>query len=292
MLKVTGCYKKLGEFELKDISFMLPKGYIMGLIGENGAGKTTLLNLIMGLYKPDQGKINLFGMAYPDDEKQIKNNIGFVTTEELFYGFQTLRKNAAIYGKYYERYDEALLQHYLTLFQLDAGRKYKTLSKGERLKFQLAFALAHSPKLLVLDEPTANFDPDFKEQFLKIITEFVSDGEHSVILATHLTADLEQVADYITFIREGSLFLCMDRETLLDQYRIVCGETYKVKQIDKQRLVGMENSEQGSTALVLNTKYGSRFSDTLQVRRPTIEEIMYYNSKSFGKRQKKEKSGL
>ena len=289
MVKVTGCYKKLSKFKLEDISFMLPKGYIMGLIGENGAGKTTILNLILGLYKPDQGKVSLFGAEYPTEAKQIKNNIGFVTTDELFYDFQTLKKNAEVYGKYYERYDENILGEYLTLFELDGTRKYKTLSKGERLKFQFAFALAHSPKLLVLDEPTANFDPEFREHFLRIITKFVSDGEHSVILATHLTMDLDKIADYITFIHDGRVFLSMDRETLLDKYSIVCGETYKVKQIDEKRLVGLESNEQGSTALVLNTKYGRKYSDTLQVRRPTIEEIMYYNVKAFKKSSKCEK---
>ncbi len=284
MLKLTEVSKKVGVFSLNNISFMLGKGYIMGLIGENGSGKTTILNIILGLYKPDKGTVHLFGMNYSgseEDEKKIKKDIGFVMTDELFYPAVTLYGNAEIYGKYYENYDRNILDDYLRRFKLDKKQKYKELSKGQKLKFQFAFALAHQPKLLVLDEPTANFDPEFREQFLKTITEFVSDGEHSVILATHLTSDLDKIADYITFIHHGEVLISQDIETFLDKYSIVQGEKYKIKLINEDRVVHMEENELGTTALVKNTKYGKSYDKMLKVRRPTVEEIMYYTIKGM-----------
>lgn len=184
MLKLNNVSKKFPNFSLQDISFELPKGYIMGLIGENGAGKTTILNHILGLYQPNSGTITIDGMTYREQEKQIKNRLGYVLTDEIFGGELTLVENANMYGKYYEHYKQPIFHEYCRRFQLEETKKFKHLSKGEKLKFQFAFALSHQPKLLVLDEPTANFDPDFRKEFLQILTEFVSDGEKSVLLAT------------------------------------------------------------------------------------------------------------
>lgn len=287
MLEFDHVSKKIGKFNLNDISFTLPKGYIMGLIGENGAGKSSILNIILGLYTQDKGTIKLMGMEYQvENERAIKNAIGFVTVDELFYGALSLKDNAGMYGKYYEKYEEDILKTYLNLFQLDGGRRFKTLSKGEKLKFQFAFALAHQPKLLVLDEPTANFDPDFRKQFLKIITEFVSDGEHSVLLATHLTSDLDKVADYITFVHHGSVLCSTDIETLLDKYSLIQGEKYKINLIKSDRIVHKEDNGLFATALVINSRYSKKYDKELEVRRPTVEEIMYYTIKSLGSVQK------
>ncbi len=275
MLKLEYVSKHLPGFVLHDVSFHLPKGYIMGLIGENGAGKTTLLNSILGLYQPDAGTIEINGMTYTEKEKQIKNLLGYVLTDEIFCGELTLIQNANMYGKYYKYYEQAVFLEYCERFFLNKNQKFKELSKGEKLKFQFAFALSHQSELLILDEPTANFDPDFRKEFLQILSDFVSDGEKSVLLATHITEDLERIADYITFLHKGKVKFSMDRETLENSYMLISGLDYKMNLIDKEQVIYKEKGKYATRALV---KYRRRYleKEGLTVEVPSIEDIMYY----------------
>lgn len=248
----------------------------MGLIGQNGAGKSTILKILLGLYAPDSGEMSLFGTTYQENEKYIKNNIGYVLTEDgLFFGEMTLLENVRLYGKYYENHSESLFRSYAADFGLKENTKVKKLSKGEYLKFQFAFALSHQPKLLLLDEPTANFDPDFRRKFLHIITDYMKDGKKSVILATHLTGDLDKIADYITFVDTGSLLFSMDRESLNKHFRMVAGEEYKVNLLPKENIIYKETGEYGTKALVKHGRW-SQYGDALTVTYPTIEELMYF----------------
>lgn len=275
MLHVKQVSKKLGDFCLKDISFNLPKGYIMGLIGPNGAGKTSLLYLMLGLYAMDEGKILIDGQDVESQEALAKDELGFVLAEELFSGQMSLKANADLYGKYYSQYEEALFLQYCHQFSLNPEKKLNKHSKGEKLKFQFAFALSHHPKLLVLDEPTANFDPEFRDSFLQILTGFIQDGEHSVILATHLTTDLDRIADYVTFLNHGRLEFSVDREMLEDSYRLVNGEEYKIDLLSKDSIIYKEKGSYGSKALVKNNRW-SEYDRELLVSVPSIEDIMYF----------------
>lgn len=284
MLKLEKVGKRLGDFTLKDISFEIPKGYICGLIGPNGAGKTTLLYMLLGLYR-GEGRILVKGMDIHEQEKAVKDEIGFVLNEELFEGGLTLLENGNMYGKYYSRYDREILKGYCGRFGLDTGKKLRMFSKGEKLKFQFAFALAHRPGLLLLDEPTANFDPEFRKEFLEILSEFVSDGEHSVILATHVTEDLDRLADYVTFLYGGRLLFSMDRGQLEDSFRLVSGENYKMKLLPEKRVIYRENGKYSGKALVRHGRY-SLYDRELTIDRPSIEDIMYYcvkGAESHGK---------
>lgn len=278
MLKLTDISKRLGAFQLKEISFELPPGYIMGVIGLNGAGKTTLLHLISGLYRPDGGSLSIEGKSYDANRKEILENVGTVLAEDLFNGYDTLLHNAGQYGKYYKNYDEPLLLQYLSRFQLLPDKKFRELSKGEKLKFQFAFALAHHPKLLLLDEPTGNFDPEFRGEFFSVLKEFIADGRKSVILATHLTEDLDRIADYIVYLEKGTLLFAGDIETLREQYRLLIGETYKLKLPPKQSIIYMEETACGTRALI---RHRSRnvYDRELTVTVPSIEEIMYFMTK-------------
>lgn len=280
MIQFQKVEKQLGEFALQNISFELPKGYIMGLIGENGAGKTSLLHLILGLYLPDSGKIRILGNTYEDAECEIRNKVGYVVLdEELFLSDTRLADNADLYGRFYADYDGELLLDYCGQFGLNLHRRWKSLSKGEKLKFQFAFALAHQPKLLVLDEPTANFDPKFREQFLQILADFVSDGEKSVILATHQMQELDQIADYITFLHRGKLVFSTEKETLADKLRIVRGELYKVNLLKEERVICKEIKDYAATALVRHAERDT-YDSALTVSIPAMEEVMYYLIKS------------
>lgn len=281
MLQVSNVNKKLGTFQLQNMNMELPAGYIMGLIGPNGSGKTTLLHLLMGLYKADEGEITVFGKKYETEEHAIHEEIGVVLQERLFEDYRTLQENADYYGKYYANYKPEQMKAYLEEFELDPNRKYKGLSKGEELKFQFAFALSHKPKLLILDEPTGNFDPEFREEFLKELKNFIADGEHSVILATHLTEDLDQLADYIVYLEKGEQLLAMDIETLHDTFRMVAGDAYKIRTLPQESVIHIEDGTYGAKALI---RHRRRFTYTgLTVTKPTIEELMYYITKRKGK---------
>lgn len=284
MLKVEQVSKTLGNFTLKNISFHIPKGYICGLIGLNGAGKTTLFHLILGLYQEEEGRILIDGMDKKEQEKAVKEEIGYVLNEELFLQGRTLLENANIYGKYYANYSQEEFSKYCQHFHLEINRKLKTFSKGEKLKFQFAFALSHFPKLLILDEPTANFDPDFRGEFLKILTQFVSDGEKSVVLATHITEDLDRIADYIVFLYQGRMLFFMDREQLEETFRLVSGENYKLKLLPKEKVIYEEYGKYSGKALVKHSKY-LVYDKEVSADVPCIGDILYYCVKA-AERQK------
>ena len=278
VIEVKQLSKKLGSFTLGEMSFELPMGYIIGLIGENGAGKTTLLHLLLGLYQPDSGQVNVLGENYADREADIRQEIGWVLQERLFADNDSLLENADVYGAYYENYDRELLMAYLEEFGLSPQKKYRKLSKGEELKFQFAFALSHKPRLLLLDEATGNFDPKFRERFLVYIKEFIKDGDRSVLLATHLTQELEQIADYILYMEKGRLLLNYDIETLRSRYRVVTGEDYKLKLLPKDKVICMEKGKLSTRALIRYRRHFT-YDKELTLTVPTIEEIMYFITK-------------
>lgn len=276
MLKLENVSKRIGGFELKNISAKLPDGYIMGMIGENGAGKTTLIHIISGLYSIDSGDMEFDGMRYPKQEELIKQDIGMVIHGDVFDMHETLLQNGRRYGRFYNHYDEKALLEYMLRFKLDRKKKYGHLSKGEKLKFSMAFALAHKPKYLLLDEPTANFDVDFRKEFLKLLREYTGNGKNSVVLSTHITSDIDIIADYLLFLKDGKQMLYGDIETIRNHYRMVAGEAYKIKLL-KDRVLHMENGKFGCKALVRNSK--KPFDSMLKIWEPTIEELMYYMAK-------------
>ena len=279
MIKLEGVSKQLDKFSVKDISLTIPDGYITGLIGRNGAGKTTLFHLILGLYRPDVGSITINGMQYDDSERAIREQLGVVLQERLFENDMTLEANAQLYGQYYPTYKSNLMQELLQEFELKGDQKYKTLSKGEELKFQFAFALAHEPKILLLDEPTGNFDPEFREIFWQKLHEFIADGSHSVVLATHLTDDLDRMADYLIYMDNGKIHLAEDIETIRGNYRIIQGENYKLRRFHPDYVIALEEGNYGGKALVRHKK---RFDyDGFAVSPPTIEELMYFMEKQL-----------
>ena len=280
MVRFENVDKRMGDCNLQNITFELQPGYLMGLIGENGAGKTSILNLILGLYQPDAGNVEIFGCKYYGEESRIRNQIGYVLTDDgLFLANLRLDDNANLFGKYYKCYDKKKLYTYCDAFELNVKKKWRELSKGERLKFQFAFALSHRARLLVLDEPTANFDPEFRKQFLHLVTSFMKDGECSVILATHQLQELDQIADYITLLHCGKLIFSVEKERLTERFRIVRGEDYKINRLRQERVVYRETKGYVSAALVRHRKIDT-YDPALTVSIPTTEEILYYFIKS------------
>ncbi|MGN0328512.1 MAG: ABC transporter ATP-binding protein [Lachnospira sp.] len=275
MIDCNNVSKRFTSFSLKNITFNLPAGYICGLIGENGSGKTTLINILSGLYSYD-GEIRISGRDYCNDEYDIKQDIGVVVHGDIFEAQESLISNANYFGRFYKKYSKNLLENYLERFNLNDKKKYKELSKGEKLKFALAFALAHEPRLLLLDEPGANFDIEFRKEFNSLLREFIIDGTRSVILSTHIISDVETFADYILFLKNGEQILFGDVETIREKYRMVSGEKYKIKLL-KDRIIYLEEGRISCNALVKHDKQG--YDKELKVWEPGIDELMYYIGK-------------
>ena len=276
MITFSEISKRLGKFELKDISFNIPEGCICGLVGRNGAGKTTILNLILGLIRPDAGECAIDGMNYAKDEKRIRELLGCVLVDELFIPQLSPEDNGDHFGSFYEAYDNGAYTEYLEMFKIAGKKHFKDLSKGEKLKCQFAFALSIKPKYLILDEPTANFDPEFREDFWRLIKDFINDGKHSVLLATHLTDDLDRMADELIFLDKGQTVYTGDMESFRDRYRILSGEMYQIKNLNKQYVLGTEEGKYSSRALVINKK---SLPPELVSTPPTIEEFMFLYTK-------------
>ena len=212
MLELDQVSKRLGSFQLRNITIQIPTGYLCGLAGENGAGKTSLLHMLLGLYRPDSGTVRIDGKIYEENEKEIRQQTGIVLAEDLLHPAFSLLQNGRYYGSFYNGYEEVCFVEKLKQYHLDPREKFGHLSKGQKLKCQFAFALACHPAYLFLDEPVANFDPEFKKQFFADLCAFIGDGERTAVLSTHETEDLDRLADYLIFMKEGEAVIASDME--------------------------------------------------------------------------------
>lgn len=279
MLKAQNLCKtfsnKNNVFKLNNISFTLPKGYICGLIGENGAGKSSLIKCLAGLYRPDNGEIFIENMPFYKDEAKIKNMLGLVFDKDYYEQNLSLTQIGRLYGSLYSNFKFDQYLNYLKRFNLDNRKKFKHLSKGMKTKVQIAFALSHNAKLFLFDEPEAGLDKVSREELLKICTNLVSGGEKTILFSSHITQDLDKIADYIGYMQNGRLLFFITKEELCDKFHIVKGENYKLKLIPKEKIVYMEEKSYITSAMVAGGK--KYLSDkTLEVYKPCISEFMYY----------------
>lgn len=220
-LEIKGVTKKYENFTLDNISVSLPQGCIMGLIGENGAGKSTLIKAMLDLIHKDSGEVLFYGKPL---DSRIKEDIGVVFDTIHYYETLTVRQINHVNALSYQNWNSDLYQEYLKKFNLPETAQVKELSKGMKMKLSIAAALSHQTKLLILDEPTAGLDPVAREELLDIFLDFVQDEQHSILLSSHITSDLEKIADYITFLHNGKLIFIKTKDELLYDYRIVrCG---------------------------------------------------------------------
>ena len=209
------------DFMLNHVTFALPSGAIMGFVGENGAGKTTTIGCILNTLKKDSGLIEIFGKEMKDKDIQIRENIGVVYDGDNFPGYLTARQISDIMAGIYQQWDVSLFERYLEKFQLKSNQKISKYSKGMTMKLAVAAALSHHPQLLILDEATSGLDPIMREEILDLFLEFVEDEKHSILLSSHITSDLERIADYITFIHKGKIILTELKDTLIYNYAVL-----------------------------------------------------------------------
>lgn len=204
-MDIRGLCKKYPAFELKDVTFSVPQGAVMGFIGRNGAGKSTTIKSILGLVHPDAGQVEILGRDFAEDERFIKENIGVVLGGIDFYPKKKIGTLTNVTRRFYENWDEEKYRHYLKLFAIDEGKRVDQLSSGMQVKYMIALALSHNARLLILDEPTSGLDPVSRDELTELLRRIAADGRRSVLFSTHITSDLEKCASHIAFIKEGEL---------------------------------------------------------------------------------------
>ncbi len=274
-LEVSGLRKAYKGFALKDVSFTLPRGYIMGLIGPNGAGKTTVIKLIMNLVSRQAGEVRIFGLDNRRDEAAAKSRIGFVYDVPPFFDDTTLDRHRRAIARFYPRWSDAVFERLAVEFELPLRKKVKALSHGTRTKFALALALSHDADLLVLDEPTSGLDPAFRRELLLRLAALLEDEKKSILFSTHITTDLERVADYVTFIRGGAIAFSLTRDEIRDNWGIVKGDEAIVQQIPAASRQGVRRGPYGVEVLTSDVADARRRCRAAAViDRASLEDIM------------------
>ena len=280
MLEIKSLNKKFNTFELKNVSFELKPGYIMGFIGPNGAGKSTVIKLIMNLLKKDSGEIKIFDKDNVKNEKQIKDRIGFVYDESYFYEDLSLKQMKKIIAPFYSKWSDETFCNYIAKFNLDEKMKIKNLSKGMKMKYSLALALSHDADLIIMDEPTSGLDPIFRREMLDILYDIIQDENKSVFFSTHITTDLEKIADYITFIDDGEVVFSKSKEEILEEYKLIKGNGELIDSDIKKEFIGIRVTDVGFEALSNDVKKIQKlFGDQIIIEKATLEDIMYFTIK-------------
>ena len=276
ILEIRELSKDYGDFVLDKISFSLPRGVIMGLIGENGAGKSTTINCILNEIQKSSGTIRIFGKDHSTDEIEIKDKLGVVFDENHFPDIFTPEEIGKFMSGIYSAWEWQLYHQFLEKFELPKDKKIKDFSKGMKVKLAFAVALSHNAELLILDEATSGLDPIIRDDVLDMLIDFVQDESHSVLVSSHITSDLEKVADYITFIHKGKLIFTQDKDTLIDNYGIISCGAAVFDTINKSEVIAYRKEDYQFKVLVYNrTKAAKQYPNAI-VSPATIEEIMLF----------------
>ncbi len=272
-LEVSNLTKRYEGFRLENVSFSLPKGMIMGIVGENGAGKSTTINGILDLIHPDEGTVTFWGKKLSADNR-LKEDIGIVFDGMNFSELLTVKQAGRVAAAAYKQWDNHLFHNYIERFNLPEKKKIGELSKGMKMKLSIAVALSHNPKLLILDEATSGLDPVMRDDILDVFLEFVQDEEHSILMSSHITTDLEKVADYIICIHEGKVLFCKSKDELRYHYGVIrCGAAV-FDRIDKTEVLAYKKEEYQWNVLVADKEAaGNKYKDAV-VDDASIDDIL------------------
>ncbi len=273
-LVVDNVSKKYKDFKLDNVSFELPKGSIMGFIGENGAGKSTTIKAILNLINRESGTISVFGLDNIKDEKQIKEDIGIVLDESNFPDNLTLKNISLIFKNIYKSWDDDVYYSYTKRFSLPNDKIIKEYSRGMKMKLAIATALAHKPKLLILDEATSGLDPVVRNEILDVFLDFIQDEEHSILVSSHITSDLEKIADYITFIHQGKIVFSKSKDTLLYEYGILKCKSEDFNLINKSDIMAYKKNDFSYEILINNKENARKKYSNCVIDNASLEDIM------------------
>lgn len=275
-LEVKDLTKSYGDFVLDKLSFIIPRGVIMGLIGENGAGKSTTINCILNEITRTDGEITIFGKDNISEEIFIKNRIGIIFDENHFPDVLTPIELGVCMAGIYSNWQKRQYHDYLMKFELPFKKKIKDFSRGMKVKLAFAVALSHKAELLILDEATSGLDPIIRDDILDILIDFVQDENHSVLFSSHITSDLEKIADYITFIHKGRLIFSHSKDELIDSYGVViCGAAI-FENMDKSEIIAFRKQDFQYKVLVRNRHKAEKSYPKAIVEPASIDDIMLF----------------
>lgn len=277
ILEIQGLNKYYEDFSLQDIAISLPEGCITGFIGINGAGKTVTLRTILGLTSFSSGTVSFFGMDMKDNEPLIKERIGIVLDDGCFYDELTLSEMKSVIAPAYTSWCDTDFQRYMQQFELNPKQKIENLSKGMRMKYALTLALSHKAELLIMDEPTSGLDPLFRSQLLTILTDFMSNGGKGVFFSTHITSDLDKIADMLIMINNGKIIFQDEKDALLDKYRIVKGDVKDLDDDSRRLFMSISETVFGFTGITQQLKHVKASMPDVIIEHATIEDIMLAN---------------
>lgn len=281
-LQISGLCKYYEGFQLHDVSFSLPEGFIMGLIGPNGAGKTTIIKSIMNLIMNNSGSINVFGKSHRDFEVEIKQRIGFVYDNPNYYEHLNLRQIKTIIAPFYKNWDEKVFNNLVQKFDLPLNKKIKKFSRGMVMKGAIAIALSHHADLIIMDEPTSGLDPVFRRELLDLLFELLQNEKKSILFSTHITSDIEKIADYITYIQQGRIVFSRRKDEVMESYAIVKGGNDLLARVSGTLFKGTRKSNFGFEALTDNVKaVRKQFGEDIVLEPATLEDIMYFNQREM-----------
>ncbi|MDF1508835.1 ABC transporter ATP-binding protein [Robertmurraya sp. DFI.2.37] len=274
VIEVKNLKKKLHNFSLDRLNFSLNEGCITGFIGVNGSGKTTTIKTLLGLYPKDEGAISFFGRDIERNEYAIKNRLGVVLDEGYFYEEMTLREMKSIIAPAYSNWDESKFSNYLRQFDLNANQKISTLSKGMRMKFSIAIALSHHADLLIMDEPTSGLDPLIRDELMEILLDFVKDEGKSVFFSTHITSDLDKVADMLLLINKGKIIFNKNKDELLEKHALVKGANHAINEHTKKLFLSLHQTDYGFEGITDKADILYEQMNDIIVEKPSIEQVM------------------
>ncbi|WP_312130326.1 ABC transporter ATP-binding protein [Lysinibacillus capsici] len=277
VVELKNVTKRFKGFSVNHINLQVKRGFVTGFIGANGAGKSTTIKTMMNLLRPDAGEVKLFGLDYKTHEKEIKQRIGFVYDGNIFFEGLNLKDIKRIVAPAYKRWDDTLFYQYVEQFELPLNKAIKTFSKGMQMKASLAIALSHHAELIIMDEPTAGLDPIFRRELLDLLQELMVDGNRTIFFSTHITTDLDRIADYIAFIQKGELVFNQSIHDVAENYALVKGELNLLDRDTEKAFVHVHRASTGFEALTDNIKATKNiFGDTVIIERASLEDIMYY----------------
>ena len=279
-IEIRNLTKSYPLFTIDNISMDVKRGYITGLIGPNGVGKSTLIKMMLGLIRPDSGSVKILGRKMPEHEVDIKQRIGIVSDDCFYYDHLTIHDSKLMIAPFYKNWSDKKFKSYLEQFELSPKKKIKDLSKGMKIKFALAVAFSHEAEILIMDEPTSGLDPVFRREMLDLLADIMQDEQNSIIFSTHITTDLDRIADYIAFVNNGKLIFNETKDEVIERYAIVKGDIQLLDSDIRNELIGIRETTVGFEGLVDNrSKATQLFGNHAILEQPSLEDIMYFSTK-------------
>lgn len=275
-IEINGLTKKYDGYTLDHVSFAVPKGTIMGFIGQNGAGKSTTIKALLHIIDADEGDVKLLGMDYLKDEKQIKEQVAVVFDELPFHESFTADALNKMFRGFFENWSEDTFYAYLDRFQLPRKKKIGKFSKGMKMKLQIATALSRDAKLLIMDEATTGLDPIVRNEILDVFREYLQDEEKSILMSSHITSDLEKIADGVTYIDKGKILLCGYKDEILDHHGVIKCSKEDLKRIEASDYISARVNEFGVEVMVADRAMAKKKYPDLLLEKTTLEEIMLF----------------